>query len=350
MSEIFVEASRSYKVKIERGLLKRAGAELRAAFPNAKFAVVTDSTVAELYLETLQESLPERAPAFVFPAGEASKNLTVFGEILEFLAHEALTRSDVLLALGGGVTGDMAGFASACYLRGIDFVQLPTTLLAAVDSSVGGKTAVDLPQGQNLAGAFHQPALVLIDPDCFSSLSAATFAQGAAECIKHGALFDEVLFSRLARGNLQADIEEIVEKNIEYKAAAVKADEFDLGARQLLNFGHTFGHAVEKCSGFSVSHGEGVAIGLCLAARCSEKLLAALPGTLSRLEQALHANGLPTDCPFSAQMLCEAALSDKKRRGESIVLVLIEKIGRCRLQSFPIDELPEIMKLATGES
>lgn len=345
MSEVIVEASRSYTVKIERGLLSRAGGELRALFPGAGFAIVSDSNVAGLYLDRLQRALGEKAPAFVFPAGEEQKTLANFGKILEFLAEKGVTRSDVLLALGGGVTGDMAGFAAACYLRGINYVQLPTTLLSAVDSSVGGKTAVDLPQGKNLAGAFHQPSLVLIDTDCFSTLPKTVYSQGVAECVKYGALYDEALFDRLATGAFDDGIEDIVKKCVEYKAVAVKADELDFGERRMLNLGHTFGHAVEKCSNFKLSHGEGVAIGMCMAARFSEARGIAQNGVLARLEAALNANGLPVKCPFGAEELAKAALSDKKRRGGSVTLILIEKIGKCLTLDVPVEELPGIMAL-----
>lgn len=348
MKIVEVEAARPYQVKIERGLLKKAGETLRARWPKARFALLSDSNVAPLYLPALEDSLGERLSAHVFRAGEAQKNLTTFGETLEFLAREQFTRTDVLLALGGGVCGDMGGFAAACYLRGIEYVQLPTTLLAAVDSSVGGKTAVDLAAGKNLAGAFHQPSLVLVDPDTFATLPDANFREGVAEAIKHGLLFDEALFDKLACADFGDDIEEIVRRNVELKARVVRADETERGERQMLNLGHTFGHAVEKCSNFAISHGEAVSIGLCMAARASESMGFAPEGTLARIAQGLRANGLPTHCGYGARSLCEAALCDKKRDGAAITLILIEQIGACMPLTIPLDELYGVMRLGAG--
>ncbi len=348
MQIVNVEAARPYQVKIEKGLLARAGEELRARYPKARFAVLCESNVAPLYLPKLKNALGEGIPAHVFRAGEAQKTLATFEETLAFLAREGMTRSDVLLALGGGVCGDIAGFAAACYMRGIDFVQLPTTLLAAVDASVGGKTGVDLPEGKNLAGAFHQPALVLIDPDTFSSLSEQNYREGVAEALKHGILFDEALFEKLAGGDFSEDIESIVKRNVELKAQIIKEDETERGIRVLLNLGHTFGHAVEVCSGFARSHGEAVSIGLCMAARASEAMGFAEQGTLARIAQALRNNGLPIFCEYGAGALCEAALADKKREGDAITLILIESIGSCMPLTIPLDELYDIMRLGAG--
>ncbi len=348
MKTVQVCAQSPYEVKIEKGLLQSAKEELRSLYPKARFAIVSDTNVAPLYHEKLLSALGEKAPSYIFPAGEEHKNIATFSEILEFLAGERFTRSDVLLALGGGVTGDMAGFAAACYLRGIDFVQLPTTLLAAVDSSVGGKTAVDLHEGKNLAGAFHQPSLVLIDPDTFATLPAKVYREGVSEALKHGVLFDEALFTTLSSGDFQANIEEVVRQNVEYKAAIVKEDETEHGVRQMLNLGHTFAHAIEACSRFSTSHGEAVSIGLCMAARASERMGFAHAGTLERIEGALLNNALPVRCGYSAKELTNAALGDKKRSGGAITLILIEKIGACMPLTLPIDELEEIMRLGAG--
>ena len=256
----------AYEVSIGPGLLQKSGTRLKPLLGECRVAVITDSTVALLYLETVLQSLEQAGFAtcsHVFPAGEGHKTLSTLSDLLEFLASQHLTRTDCVAALGGGVTGDMAGFAAAVYLRGIRCVQLPTTLLAAVDSSVGGKTAVDLTAGKNLAGAFSQPAAVLCDTDCLKSLPADVFADGAAEAIKTGVLCDETLFALFEDGTLTADPGEVIARCIAYKAGVVERDEKELGERKLLNLGHTVGHAIEKCSGFTIPHGHAVAGGPC---------------------------------------------------------------------------------------
>ena len=248
------------------------------------------------------------------------------------------------MALGGGVTGDMAGFAASCYLRGVPFVQLPTTFLAAVDSSVGGKTAVDLRAGKNLCGAFHQPSLVLCDTDTLSTLPAEIFADGAAEALKAGLLCDETLFAKMETGKYQAEIAPIIGRCVEIKAQLVEEDERDTGARQLLNLGHTMGHAAEKISNFSLSHGHAVAMGMAAMARAAERLGICGPCS-DRIAAALMKNGLPAICPYGAEDLVSAALSDKKRSGGKINLVLPKRIGECMLYPVEVTELARIFAL-----
>ena len=253
---IEVHTAPAYEVTIGAGLLKTCGARLKTVLGGCRIAA--DSNVAPLYLETVCASLRDAGFAvcsYVFPAGEAHKNFTTLSAILEFLAESQLTRTDCVAALGGGVTGDMAGFAAASYLRGIRYVQLPTTLLSAVDSSVGGKTAIDLAAGKNLAGAFLQPAAVLCDTDCLRSLTAAVFADGAAEAIKTGVLSGETLFSLFEDGTLTDAPAEVIARCIRYKAGVVERDEKEQGERRKLNLGHTVGHAIEKCSGYAIPHG-----------------------------------------------------------------------------------------------
>ncbi len=338
MRTIHVTASREYDVCVGPGLLRECGERIAAVCGTGAAAVVTDSTVAPLYADTACASL-ERAgfavSRFVFPAGEASKTLKTYADILRFLAENRLTRADLLVALGGGVTGDMAGFAAATYLRGIRFVQLPTTLLAAVDSSVGGKTAVDLPAGKNMAGAFHQPSLVLCDTDTFSTLPGDVFRDGCAEIVKTGVLAGEELFSLLERGALADRPEEIVARCVEYKRSVVAEDEFDTGKRRLLNLGHTAGHAAELCSGYGVSHGKAVAMGLAAMARaCAARGLCPAE-TAERILALLEKAGLPTALPYGARELAAAAMSDKKREGDRLPLVVIQGIGRCRVETIP---------------
>ncbi len=348
MKRIRVEAAKPYDVCIERGILQTAHTLLRALKKDTRCMVVTDSLVAPLYLDALVDSLGAGTGSFVFPAGEQSKNLATFGNILEHMAASGFTRADTVVALGGGVVGDTAGFAAACYLRGVDCVQIPTTFLSAIDSSVGGKTAIDLKAGKNLAGAFLQPRLVLIDPDVFQTLPAPVFNEGTAEALKHGLLYDPALFAALAAGDFKEDMESVVYRNIELKAAVVQEDERDTGERRMLNLGHTFGHAVESCSGFSLYHGEGVGIGMLMAARVSERLGLASPGLSDTIRQALVQNHLPTDCAFDAEALCTAAHVDKKRMGDTLTLILIKRIGECVPYDIPMSELLPIMKIATG--
>ncbi len=255
--------------------------------------------------------------SYVFPAGEEHKNFTTLSAILEFLAESQLTRTDCVAALGGGVTGDMAGFAAASYLRGIRYVQLPTTLLSAVDSSVGGKTAIDLAAGKNLAGAFLQPAAVLCDTDCLRSLPAAVFADGAAEAIKTGVLSGETLFSLFEDGTLTDAPAEIIARCIRYKAGVVERDEKERGERRKLNLGHTVGHAIEKCSGYAIPHGHAVAVGLAVMARASERLGWAEPGVSARIAACLEKNGLPTGTDYPAEALATGrAGGQEAQRGQ----------------------------------
>ena len=343
---IQVHTSPAYEVTIGGGLLMSCGQRLQSVLGTCRAAVITDSTVAPLYLETVTESL--RTAGFsvcshVFPAGEERKNFDTLAEILEFLASEHLTRTDCVVALGGGVTGDMAGFAAAVYLRGVRCVQLPTTLLSAVDSSVGGKTAIDLAAGKNLAGAFLQPSAVLCDTDCLSSLPAGVFADGAAEAIKTGVLSDEGLFALFEDGTLTADPAQVIAQCVRYKAGVVERDEKEQGERKLLNLGHTVGHAIEKCSGYTIPHGHAVAAGLAIIARSAETLGWTEAPIAARIAACLSKNGLPTGTTYTAEALAQAALADKKRAGDSITLVIPKKIGVCELKKVPVTELLPII-------
>lgn len=338
MKTVHINTARPYDVLIGEGLIDRAGELTRRVIRPCRCVIVTDDNVDELYGDRVQITFSYAGfdvRRFAFPAGESMKNLETLSDILEYMAAEQLTRSDLVVALGGGVVGDMAGFASAVYARGIRFVQIPTTLLAAVDSSVGGKTAVDLKGGKNLAGAFHQPSLVITDTDVIRSLPEALLSCGAAEVIKYGVLYDEGLFARLEGGDWSGEMEDIICRCVELKRDAVVQDEFDTGARTYLNLGHTFGHAIEKCSNYSVSHGQAVAVGMIMAARaagCSAEVI-------DRLGRCIANNGLKTRCEYPPQALAAAALSDKKRAGDQITLVLPEKIGSCYLKKIPVGEL-----------
>lgn len=331
MQTVMINASTAYPVHIGPGLLEKAGGLIAETTKSRTCAVITDTTVEKLYAAQVCRSLQDagfNVCLHAFPAGEQNKNLAAYGKMLEFLAENRLTRSDFVVALGGGVAGDMAGFAAATYQRGIDYIQMPTTFLAASDSSVGGKTAIDLAAGKNLAGAFHQPKMVICDTDTFQTLPPDTFADGMAETLKHGLIADRDFFEALVSRTVDAG--EMVRRNVEIKASVVNEDEFERGKRKLLNFGHTLGHAIEKCSGFTVTHGHAVAAGMVLAARAGEKMGLSPAGTLDAVIAANRKYHLPAECPYTAAEICAAAASDKKRSGGSIDVVVLEEIGRAK--------------------
>ena len=343
MKTVTVSASKEYDVVIDSGLLSQAGERIRSVAPKSeKAAVISDDNVSTLYAKALDESL--RAAGFetfnfVFPHGESSKNAATYVDILNFLAENQITRSDIVIALGGGVTGDITGFAAATFLRGVPFVQIPTSLLAMVDSSVGGKTAIDLAAGKNLAGAFCQPELVLCDLDTLSTLSAEFFTDGCAEVIKYGILKDRQLFEHLSLHGQNFDREYVISRCVELKRDYVCEDEFDTGVRRMLNLGHTVGHTIEKCSAYSVSHGNAVAAGMAVIARscakrglCSEECAADIIKGISSL-------GLPTETDFSLSELITPMLSDKKRSGSTISFIIPREIGRCEILPLAVDDI-----------
>ena len=327
---------REYDIEIERGLLSRAGERCRALLPKAaRLYVITDSNVAPLYGDRVADSLTGagfQVKVNVVPAGEASKNAHQLIELWEDMMAFGLTRTDAVVALGGGVVGDLAGFAAATVLRGVDFVQMPTTLLAQVDSSVGGKVAIDLHHGKNLAGAFWQPKLVLMDPDALDTLDDQTFADGMAEVVKYGCIKDAAFFdfleARPSRGELMAEIEHILYTCCDIKRGVVERDERDTGERMLLNFGHTLGHAYELAGHYETwSHGQAVAAGMCAAAKLGVKLGVTPPEIPARLEGVLSALGLPTAISCTAEDYAAAVGLDKKGAGGCISVILLDKLG-----------------------
>jgi len=348
MVSITVNASRTYDVKIGSGLLAQTG-ELSAPLIKGRDAViVSDSNVWPLYGNTVQESLERagfRVDYFVFPAGEASKNPQTLVELLTFLARKGLTRADAVFALGGGVTGDMAGLAASLYLRGIPCVQLPTSLLSVVDSSVGGKTAVDLPEGKNLVGTFTQPHLVLCDTDVLKTLPAAVEAEGWAEIIKYGMIRSKELLDVLAAGPAQADMEWVIAHCVSIKRDVVAEDEQDNAVRQVLNFGHTIGHAIERCGNYAIYHGEGVAMGMAIMTRACVKQGKCPAECWTVLEALLDKYRLPKTCSMNKEDLLEAARADKKRRGESITLVQPDVLGSCTLYKTDFNELARVLEM-----
>ena len=345
MEIIKVNASKEYEVVIGSGILSELGERCASLLGKGRAVIVTDSNVKEYWLDETKKSLQLagiQTSVFVFPAGEESKSKETLFELIEFMAENRITRSDFAVALGGGVTGDMTGLAASLYLRGIPFVQVPTTLLAAVDSSVGGKTAVNLKAGKNLMGAFYQPELVLCDTRTLDTLSDEIFADGMAEVIKYGVIFDRELFDRVKGGDVKSDIEKIIARCVELKRDVVARDEFDKGDRQLLNFGHTMAHSIEKCSNFEISHGSAVAIGMVISAKASAKLGWSDEDCTAEIINANKNNNLPTECGFAPNDLADVALSDKKRTGGTINFVVPEVMGRCVLKKIPVETLYKI--------
>ena len=341
MKTITVNASRVYNIIIEKGILDRAGEEAAKVIKPCAAAILTDSNVAPLYAERLEASLVGAGYSpirYTVEAGEKSKSAEQYLSFLNFLAEHKITRSDCIFALGGGVVGDLAGFAAATYLRGIRFVQIPTTLLAMVDSSVGGKTAIDLPAGKNLVGAFYQPSLVLCDCETLSTLPDEVFADGCAEVIKYGIINDRPLFEML-KHPIKDQLEDVIERCVADKRDVVDADEKDVGVRQLLNLGHTAAHSIETLSDFKISHGSAVAIGMAIISRAATFLGYQSPEDTAEIINMLQAYSLPTDCNFSAGQLAEIALSDKKRNGGKINLIVPFGIGNSQIFEINVSDL-----------
>lgn len=347
MNIVTVNASKHYDIKIGSGLLASVGSEAAALGKATKACIVSDDRVFPLYGSIVASSLANagfEVTTYVFPAGEESKNGTNYLTLVNTLAENKLTRSDLIVALGGGVVGDLAGFAAATFLRGIRFIQIPTTLLAMVDSSVGGKTAIDLPSGKNLCGAFCQPSLVLCDMDVLNTLPVDIFRDGCAEVIKYGVLYDPALFAHLQEKGLSFDREAVIRRCIEWKRDVVMEDEFDTGARMKLNLGHTIGHGVEARSHFGLSHGKSVAIGMAIVSRAAVKLGLCKESDCNALLSVLEEFGLPIGTEFSVDDLHTYTLSDKKRSGGTINLIIPRCIGCCEIVPTPVTELKSFIE------
>ena len=346
MKTVEVDAAVRYNIVIDKGILPKSGNMIKEVTSAERVAVITDDTVDKLYSDVVMKSLSDagfETFKFVFPHGEKSKNISTFSSILEFLAESGLTRTDTLVALGGGVVGDVAGFAAASYLRGIDFIQIPTTLLACVDSSVGGKTAIDLKAGKNLAGAFYQPKLVIADFETLSTLTDGIFADGMAEVIKYGVIFDKAFFEFLRDNEAKDNLEYVITRCVELKRDIVNADEKEKGVRALLNFGHTVGHAIEKCSGYKIPHGSAVAVGMVIISRAAYKCSFCDENCTDIIASLNKKYSLPVSTDFSASELSSAAMADKKRAGDKIKLIIPEALGNCVIKSVPTSELEKII-------
>jgi 3-dehydroquinate synthase len=348
MRKVTVSASKNYDILIGAGLISRAGEKIAAVCGGESAMIVTDDAVNALYGPAVEQSLQKAGYGatrkFVFPRGERSKNLETYAALLDALAQANMSRSDVLVALGGGVTGDLAGFAAATYLRGMRLAQIPTTLLAMVDSSVGGKTAVDLPSGKNQVGAFHQPDIVLCDHLTLETLPEEFFIDGCAEVIKYGVILSAELFELLKKP-IPPQMEDIIARSVAIKSDIVSQDERDTGIRRILNFGHTIGHGIEKHSHYRVTHGKAVAIGMVIASRGAWRMGLCSEECYAETVEMVRRHNLPDRTDLTPEQLIEAAFFDKKRSGKNISLIIPEMIGKCVIKDFSMEELAAFIKL-----
>lgn len=341
---IVTHSAGEYDIFAGEGILAESLAEFFRGRKFDRVFIVSDSNVFPLHGGRLRAALAETgivpAGEFVFNAGEKSKTLETVSRMYEAFAGAFLTRHSLVIALGGGVCGDMTGFAAATYLRGVGVLQAPTTLLAQIDSSVGGKTGVDLPVGKNLVGAFHQPEAVIADAEFLETLPERYLRDGMGEAVKYGCIADAELFSGILDGSIGRA--ELISRCIRIKADVVSKDERESGLRMILNYGHTIGHAVEKLGGFSrFSHGESVGIGMLYAARIGEKL--GYPPVFEAIRDALTENGLPTVMDYPPEELVKVAASDKKRDGDEISFVLLDRIGKAVVRRISIAELTGLL-------
>lgn len=345
MKKINVRTSHPYEVLIERGILADCGKYIANVTKSRKAAIITDDIVEKLHLQTALDSLKKEGfecSVYSFPNGEESKCLETLGKIYDFLCESKMTRSDIIIALGGGVVGDITGFAAASYLRGVDFVQIPTTLLAQVDSSVGGKTAIDIAGGKNLVGAFKQPALVLCDSNILKTLPQEILAEGMGECIKYGMIRDEKLFELMEShdlASLDEIIDEMVYKCVDIKRVIVEHDECDKGERMVLNFGHTLGHAIEAWHNYkNIFHGEGVAAGMCMI---TDRLA---PQLSERLKKVCAAYKLPTGSDIPMKELLPFCSQDKKNEAKDINYIICNEIGKGEIVKVPFTAFCRLME------
>ena len=324
-------------IYIGRGVLDAVQAQCSEVFSPSRVHIVTDSTVAPLYLERVQAQFDLPTSVTIIPAGEAYKRLSTVEQIYHDLLSAGMTRKDLIIALGGGVTGDITGFAAATFLRGVSLCQIPTTLLAQVDSSVGGKTGVDLPEGKNLVGAFYQPRLVLIDPDVLNTLPESTLIDGMAEVIKYGYISDASILDLVS--DYRANLEELIYACVKIKCDVVSQDEHDTGLRMILNFGHTIGHAAEKLGNYTdLTHGQAVAVGMVAAMKLSNAMGAPcnlLPDLIHRLKQV----GLPTELTYDREAIFSTLLSDKKKFGATVNFILVRTAGTAEIVPIEVEAL-----------
>ncbi|MCR4620763.1 MAG: 3-dehydroquinate synthase [Clostridiales bacterium] len=351
MKKLHVSASREYDIIIGSGLIKSVKEILGQCTSARKFMIVSDDNVFPLYGKTLiSELLSDGKSVYshVIPHGESSKSPKHYIELLDALAENRFDRSDCIIALGGGVVGDLSGFAAATYKRGLELVQMPTTLLAAVDASVGGKTAINLKQGKNLAGCFYQPNAVIIDTDTLATLPDKEYTGGCAEVIKYGMIADKELLSLTASVPVKSDYEDFIFRCADIKRGFIERDERDTGCRMLLNFGHTLGHSFEKLSSYTLPHGFAVAVGMAYITRAAFKMGFCQSETLYALLDALEACRLPKHIDYPSSDIALCAMNDKKEVAGEINLIVPIEIGKCEILKVPTSEL--IIWVKAGEA
>lgn len=349
MEKVIVNASTRYEILIDSGILDDCGkfiAEIKKT--SSKVCVITDDNVDKFYGNRVVKSLSDagfKTEKFVFPHGEASKNHSTLLDIYEYLVDKDFTRSDFIVALGGGVVGDTAGFAAATYMRGIDFVQIPTTVISQSDSSVGGKTAVDINSGKNLVGAFHQPRLVICDTDTLNTLTPEFFSDGMAEVIKHGMIKSSELFDILLNKDIKENIVDIMKRNVSIKGQVVENDEREKGERMLLNFGHTLGHALEKYYNFTgLTHGFAVAIGMSVFTHIAERRGMCKEGVADKLDALLIKCGLPITDSAPIDELYKFSLHDKKHLANGMNIVICSDIGKSKVIKLSVEEYADFLR------
>ena len=347
MEKVRVTASKEYNVHIGSGFLDDVGEMMASIKRPCRAVIVSDDNVYSLYGEKVKLSLEKSSFTvfeYIVPHGENSKSVENFINIQEFCAESNITRTDLFVALGGGVVGDLTGFVASTYLRGVDFVQIPTTVLAMVDSSVGGKTAINLNAGKNLCGAFHQPIAVFADCETLGTLPDEIFNEGCAEIIKYGMILDGEFLSFLKDNDIKENVEYVIKRCVEIKRDIVNRDEFEKGERKLLNFGHTIGHAIEKCSNLTISHGNAVAVGMVIATKGAFELGLSYDDYSDVLLPILKKNKLPTTCNFSADELYKITLTDKKRSRDVISLIVPEEYGLCKIHKISVEQLKDFIE------
>ena len=351
---IHVKASREYDVVIGAGLVKCAGPLVKEAVPKAtKILLVSETNVAPLYLDTVKTSLEENGlevVTYIFDAGEQSKNINTISGMWGAMAKAGFTRTDAVVSLGGGVTCDMAGFAAATFLRGIQVVQMPTSLLAQVDAAVGGKTGIDLPEGKNQVGSFHQPSMVIEDTDCLKTLSHEKFVEGLGEVLKYAFIMDKPLYAKLNSYDKKADLQndpafltEVVQDCVADKVDVIVGDEFDTGRRQTLNFGHTIGHVIERDSNYTKDHGICVAKGMGIITDASFANGLMDKETHDNIIGLIKAYDLPSEDPITPEQIVAGAMNDKKKRGNTLSLILVNKIGEAEIVPKTPEEFLEFL-------
>ncbi len=348
MKTVHVSTGRCYDIYIGEGILSKAAELVSDLGLGGRAMIVSDDTVAALYLDKLKRTLTlggYDVYSFVFAHGESSKCACTYLALLDALAEAHFSRMDAVFALGGGVVGDLAGFAAATYMRGIRFVGIPTTLLACVDSSVGGKTAIDISAGKNLVGAFWQPSAVICDPSLLGTLPEEYFSDGMAEVIKYAMIADASILDIIKDKSAKKNIVELIERCVSIKRDIVEQDEREGGIRALLNFGHTAAHGIESESEYEISHGRAVGMGMALITKASSRMGLCSEKDYLSLCSVLCDYALDTECPYSADILYTHALSDKKACEKSISLIMCRGVGRCEIRKTPTEELCSVFEL-----